>query len=190
MTTAAILLAAGASTRFGQPKQLLPLDGETLLNRAIRISCEAGCAPILVILGASHEQVASRSTFEGVTPIVNPNWQEGMASSIRLAVQSLPQNLRGTVLMVCDQPAVTPKHLAAIMAASEITASSYAGHNGVPAFFPAPTFPQLLTLRGDAGARSLLQRASAIPLRNGELDIDTPADLARALQILHSEAAP
>lgn len=190
MPTAAIILAAGASTRLGTPKQLLTLNNETLLSRAIRTAREAQLAPILVILGANHEHITAHIPLDAATPILNPDWQEGMASSIRLGIQSLPPNLAGAIVMVCDQPAVTPTHLHALCATTEITASSYSGRKGVPAFFPAATFAQLLTLRGDSGARSLLQSAAAIPLAHGELDIDTPADLARSIAILSPAREP
>lgn len=79
--------------------------------------------------------------------------------------------------MTCDQPTVTPEHLRALAASSETAASFYAGQRGVPAFFPAADFPQLLQLTGDSGARALLQHATSIDLPGGELDIDTQADL-------------
>ncbi len=109
-----------------------------------------------------------------------------MASSIRLAVGALPPDTCGAILMVCDQPAVTPAHLRTLAASPRTTASAYASRRGVPAFFPASALPELLTLTGDAGARAILQNAATIPLPHGDLDIDTPADLTVAVETLSS----
>lgn len=88
--------------------------------------------------------------------------------------------------MVCDQPAVTPEHLRTLTATGHLTASAYAGRNGVPAYIPAAFFPQLAQLTGDSGARDLLRTAPTIPLPHGELDIDTPADLDQAERLIAS----
>lgn len=177
--TAAVILAAGASTRLGRPKQLIEIGGETLLDRAVRIANEVGCWPVVVVLGAEARSVLSRCSLRSVAVLVNPWWQEGMASSLRLGVGAIA-SWDGVVLMTCDQPAVTPEHLQALAASGEVTASAYGARRGVPAYFPAASFPALLKLSGDAGARELLQNAPAIDLPGGEVDIDTADDLARA----------
>jgi CTP:molybdopterin cytidylyltransferase MocA len=180
---AAIVLAAGASTRLGKPKQLAMLAGETLLERAIRTAQQAGCAPIVAVLGAAHVEILAHSQLGDSVPVINHNWQEGMASSIRLGVRTLEAVAReaeGAVLLTCDQPAVTADHLRALIATRQVTASAYAGRRGVPAYFPASAFPQLLELQGDAGARDLLREAPHLELPGGELDVDTAEDLAEA----------
>ena len=183
--TAAIILAAGASRRLGEPKQLVRLNGETLLARAIRTAGEAGCSPILVVLGAQHEHILSACHLGDAIPVINDRWQEGMATSIVVgvhALQSRPEGMAGTILMVCDQPAVTPTHLRALIDTKTLTASSYAGRKGVPAWFPAVAFPQLSELTGDTGARDLIRNAPAVSLADGELDIDTTAERTEAEQ--------
>ena len=182
--TAAIILAAGASTRLGQPKQLIKLGGETLIDRAVRIAREAGCSPILVVLGAGLPGVVTHSRLEGAIKVINRDWQRGMATSIARGVEILQAiaNGDGVILMTCDQPAVTPDHLRALASSTEPTASSYAARRGVPAWFPRASFPDLLNLTGDHGARDLLKHAPTIELPGGELDIDTAADLAHAHQ--------
>ena len=80
--------------------------------------------------------------------------------------------------MTCDQPAVTADHLCALASSTEPTASSYANRQGVPAWFPRASFPDLLQLTGDSGARDLLKQARTIDLPGGDLDIDTADDLA------------
>lgn len=191
VSVAAIILAAGGSSRLGQPKQLLPLAGEPLLSRFIRIAREAGCEPVIVVLGASAEAIADDSSVQqslaAATVVVNFEWEEGIASSIRSGVAALralsPHGLAGVLLMTCDQPAVTAAHLRALSASGALTASAYSGRSGVPAYFPAATLAALEQLTGDSGARTLLHTATAIPLAGGELDIDTPADLARLNQL-------
>lgn len=211
-TIPAILLAAGASTRLGRPKQLLELGGERLLERMVRVAREAGCAPVLVVLGAHAEEILATCSLDGAILVRNTAWEEGMASSVRSGLARLTElgsgspgseapvqseaaqvlarleafghsgtSVPGVILMVCDQPAVTSEHLRALARAGETTASRYAGRNGVPAFIAAEALSALAALRGDSGARALLQRAAALDLPGGELDIDTDEDLAAAM---------
>jgi len=181
--TAAVVLAAGASTRLGEPKQLVKIGCETLLERAVRVAREAGCAPVVVVVGASFPEILGRCQLGDVIPVINDKWQHGMGTSIVRGVRTLGLVAKGTdgvVLMTCDQPAVTAEHLRKVMAAGEVTASAYAGRRGVPAYFPAASFAELMELRGDAGARELLREAPAVELAGGELDVDTVADRAAA----------
>lgn len=189
MSCAAILLAAGASTRLGQPKQLVEYQGESLLKRAQRIAQEAGAFPIIVVTGANHDQVLKHCNANETLNAYNSEWESGMASSIRAGLEALDRSPAGSttqavLLLTCDQPAVTPEHLRALMHIARtgtLAASTYANRTGIPAAFPRSFFPQLLTLTGDEGARHLLQSADVarIPLLNGAFDIDTPADLER-----------
>ncbi|HEY4382234.1 MAG TPA: nucleotidyltransferase family protein [Acidobacteriaceae bacterium] len=180
--SAAILLAAGASTRLGEPKQLAMLGSETLLERSVRVAREAGFVPVVVVLGAAAEQIRERCDFGGAAVVVNEAWEEGMASSIRAGLRAVPAAVVGALVMTCDQPAVTAEHLRALASAGEVTASTYAGRRGVPAYFPAALFRELVELRGDAGARELLLAAATVELAGGELDVDTAADLAEAVR--------
>jgi CTP:molybdopterin cytidylyltransferase MocA len=179
---AAVVLAAGASVRLGEPKQLVVIAGETLLERAVRTAREAGCAPVVVVLGAEAERMREQCDLGGAVVAVNEAWEEGMASSIRVGVGAVG-GADGVLLMTCDQPAVTAEHLLALMAEGQVTASSYAGRRGVPAYFPAASFPALMELTGDAGARELLRGAATVELVGGELDVDTAADLAEAARL-------
>jgi molybdenum cofactor cytidylyltransferase len=186
MSVAAVVLAAGASTRLGAPKQLARLGEEMLLERAVRVAREAGCSPVVVVLGAEFAQVLGNSLLGDAVPVINDQWTEGMASSIRLGVRMLEVVAReaaGVVLMTCDMPAVTAAHLRALMASGERTASRYAGRSGVPAYFPASNFEALMALQGDAGARELLRSARGVDLAGGELDVDTAEDLTRAREL-------
>jgi CTP:molybdopterin cytidylyltransferase MocA len=195
MPVAAIVLAAGASRRLGQPKQLLMLGTETLLERVIRLANEAGAKPVIVVLGAHSEQICAAvalNQLNHAVPVLNSTWEQGMASSIHSALGALdacaPQ-APGALILTCDQPRLTSAHLRALLQAfaaqpaPAIVASAYAGILGIPAVFPRQVFADLRALRGDKGARALLMQppCSMISLLfpGGEIDIDEPADLAQ-----------
>ncbi len=179
MSAAAIVLAAGASTRLRSPKQLVRLRGETLLEQAVRVAGEAGCSPVVVVLGAKAAEVWAGCALGGAMVVVNADWEEGMGASIACGIAAVEGEVDGAVVMACDQPAVTADHLRALMAGGVVTASAYAGRRGVPAYFPAAAFEELMELRGDVGARGMLQGARAVELEGGELDVDTIADVKR-----------
>ena len=182
---AAVILAAGASRRLGEPKQLVRLEQETLLERTVRVAAEAGCSPILVVLGASSEAILAQSSLAPAQIVLNLEWEEGMASSIRAGIRALSPEVQAVLLLTCDQPTVTPEHLRRLAseAPAEPVASRYASRHGVPAYIPADTFAELLQLSGDQGARHLLAAARAIDLPGGEIDVDTPESLRRARAI-------
>ena len=180
---AAVILAAGASNRLGEPKQLVKVGTENLLERSVNVARKAECSPIVVVLGASAKSVQAGCELGDAEIVTNDCWSEGMGASVRVGVRSL-RGVDGCVLMTCDMPAVTAAHLLSLMESSEVAASCYAGRRGVPAYFPALTFAALMALRGDAGARELLQSARCVDLAGGELDVDTVEDLERARALL------
>ncbi len=185
MTEAAgIILAAGFSRRLGRPKQNLLLQGVPLLARAVRTVFEAGLSPILVVVRepAHAHQLKSFP----VQIVVNEEAAEGMASSIRAGVRALEGRVvHGAVFLTCDQPLLRADHLRALVREpARVTASAYARRVGIPAYFPVSSFPSLLLLTGDAGARGLLHDAATITDENLALDIDTEADLERAKKLL------
>jgi molybdenum cofactor cytidylyltransferase len=184
-----IVLAAGSSRRLGEPKQFVFLGGETLLERAARVAVEAGLQPVYIVFGVGvsggHDVEFGVGKLDSCTPLFNEGAPEGMASSIRVGVgAAVEAGAEGVVVMACDQPAVTAGHLRELMASgAEVVASEYAGRRGVPAYFPASSFKELMKLRGDVGARELLRGARAVELPGGELDVDTPEELARAREL-------
>jgi CTP:molybdopterin cytidylyltransferase MocA len=191
MSVAAVIVAAGASRRLGQPKQLVMVDGEPLLQRAIRCAGEAGASPIFVVLGAYRDRVETAIDFGAATIVVNDDWEEGLASSIRAGVRAAEidtADAAGLLLMTCDQPRVTEEHLRQMIDKFDarleriLITSTYAGVRGIPAIFPREAHGELLALRGDKGARALLQKplwhVIEVPLEGGEIDIDRPDDLA------------
>lgn len=181
----ALILAAGLSRRLGRPKQDVILGGETLLHRAVRMATEAGLSPVIAVVRDPRSAEALHALKP--TILLNKQSQEGMATSVVLGVTSAQQQgLDGLVMMTCDQPAVRPHHLQALCADPQrITGSSYAGRTGVPAYFPAAAFGELLHLQGDAGARHLLQHAASIADESLDLDIDTEGDLLKARRLLN-----
>lgn len=188
---AAVILAAGSSSRLGQPKQLITKDGEPLLRRSIRLAHEAGVSPIFVVLGAHREIIQARTDFTGAQIVVNEEWEEGIASSIRTGVAAVEDHgpeCCGVLLMTCDQPELSAEHLRLManlfqQADDAGVASVYGGTRGIPAIFPRQAFADLMNLRGDRGARGLLLEAPwkvvEIRLEGGEIDLDRPEDLAR-----------
>ena len=182
MKVAAVVLAAGGSSRLGSPKQLVRLGGENLLERAVRVAREAGCEPVVVVLGASAEVIRSQCELGDACVVVNEDWASGMGGSIGAGVGAL-QGVDGCVVMTCDMPAVTAAHLR-LIGGAEVTASRYAGRKGIPAFFPKTYFDALMALMGDKGARELLVTARSEELAGGELDVDTVEDLERAKEML------
>lgn len=190
----AIILAAGASRRLGEPKQLVRVVGEPLLGRTIRVVRESGVNSIFVVLGAYCEEILAGVEMQGVQKVMNPAWGKGIATSIHAGMETLGQAAPGAqavLLLVCDQPSLTAQHLCALMNTYEraaqptVVASRYAGLAGIPAIFPTALFPRLLALEGDEGARRLLRDPDLQPVcvdfSDGEIDIDTPADLARTV---------
>jgi CTP:molybdopterin cytidylyltransferase MocA len=190
MTVAAIVLAAGASRRLGQPKQLLMHGGEMMIERAIRLVNEAGAAPVITVLGAFHELIREAVQLSNFTPVINNAWNQGISTSIQAGLAALldgdPQT-PGALILACDQPRLSAEHLRAMLeafcaeAALAIVASTYKGVLGIPAVFPREVFAELCALRGDKGARSLLMQPPcplvALPFSGGEIDIDLPADM-------------
>jgi len=183
-----ILLAAGGSSRLGQPKQLLPYEGRPLLRRAAETALASQCRPVIVVLGA--EIPACSAALQGlpVEIVINEAWREGLASSIRAGLNYLElKNIRvaAAILSVADQPHLTATMLDLLVeqrrfTGKKIVAAQYAGVPGPPALFAGSLFPELLKLAGDEGARRVLQAHPAevalVPFPEGSLDVDTPAD--------------
>ena len=175
MPVTCIVLAAGASKRLGRPKQLVHFEGEPLVVRAARIAAHV-VATIVVI----PPDGAIRDAVRGFTAVENPNPSEGMASSIRRGVEAT----EGDVLItLCDQPLVTSEHLRTLIEArAPIAATGYNGISGVPAFFAAKFRAELLALRGDAGARSVIDahrdQVVTIPFEAAGFDVDTDAAIS------------
>jgi molybdenum cofactor cytidylyltransferase len=184
----AIVLAAGASTRFGSPKQLVRIGGRPLLHSVVtRTSAIAGNA-LIVVLGAGAAQLAPLLKHSPGSVVVNRQWREGLASSIRAGVARLPPTCAGVMLVLADQAAVSTDDLKRLAGTwrrrpRSVVAALYGGTIGAPAIFPRSSFTELASLRGDSGAQAILRRSAdrliRVPMPAAELDLDTPEDLLR-----------
>lgn len=186
-----IILAAGQSKRLGTPKQLLPIEGKTLLNRLIDSVFQAGSFPVTVVLGAHAESITATLGDVPVQVVMNQLWEEGMASSIRLGLQTAVQNnppMDGVLLLVCDQPFVDAETIQQLLRLQHesglpIAACSYANILGTPAVFHQSMFPHLLTLEGDRGAKKIMKEKESevakLHFQEGTIDIDTQEDYQR-----------
>lgn len=185
-----IVLAAGNSSRLGQPKQLLQYEGKTLLQRSLDAAVEASPKQVVVVTGAQSGLIESNDAF---LLVENMGWQEGIASSIRCGLQAVLENEPGTdavIFMVSDQPHVSGELLRKIMEAyensgKEMVASSYADTVGIPALFGKSYFDALSQLKGDEGAKRIIMKnanaVAVVDFPKGNIDIDTARDYA-ALQ--------
>ena len=187
MPFAVVVLAAGESRRLGQPKQLVPYRGRPLVTHAVQTALAANLGPVYAVLGANALAVRGALAGLPVHCLVNDGWAEGIGSSIRAAVSLVATTpVGGVLLMLCDQPDLTPDHLIHLngvhqLVRAPIVASHYAGVNGVPALFTRELFPELQALAGDTGARCVInadpRRLVAVAYPHGVRDVDVPADL-------------
>jgi molybdenum cofactor cytidylyltransferase len=188
-----IILAAGSSSRMGQPKQLLSYEGETLLSRVVRAALETEYRPVVVVLGSHAEALQEELAATEARIVVNQEWSEGMSSSIRCGLRALETAARETteaaILMLCDQPFVTSdiiKRLVETYLAQRplFVASEYETKDGktwgVPAIFSRTLFAELMELRGAAGAKRIIARHEAAGLimavPEAAFDVDTLDD--------------
>ena len=184
---AAVVLAAGGSTRFGKSKQLAAFRGETLVRHIVAATVEAGCAPVVVVVGEDAAQITLELTGLAASIVMHPQWSIGLGSSIGVGIQRLIDSsaeLDAAILLACDQPFVSAAALRQLIqlrltSGKPIVASAYAATLGIPALFDRSCFPDLLQLKGDSGAKGIiLSRQHDVAPFNfpaAAIDIDTPA---------------
>jgi molybdenum cofactor cytidylyltransferase len=185
-----VLLAAGASSRMGAPKQLLKIEGVSLIRRAAEHALASACRPLVVVLGANADLIAPELSGLEITIVVNPDWMEGMSSSIRAGLRKLladDSQIQSVILSLADQPNVTEASLgnlidAHLQTGAGLVAASYSGQMGAPALFSKCYFQDLLQLEGEGGAKKLLKQHASlvvpVDFPEAELDLDTPEDFA------------
>lgn len=185
--TAVLILAAGASTRMGTPKQLLPYENTSLLGHVTDAALGADCGPVCIVLGANATAVRSSLGARRVQVVINAEWELGQGSSICRGVATLQEaypGLDSVLILLGDQPMIDGGLIREFVRTARrfpgrIVAASYAGTFGVPAVFPAGRFGDLMALDPAKGAKPLLERVGAdielIGLRSNP-DIDTKED--------------
>ncbi|GAB4004763.1 hypothetical protein GCM10028808_03060 [Spirosoma migulaei] len=190
MPIATIILAAGASTRLGgQPKQLLTHNGKTLIRQIADAALSLQSGPVIAILGSNYEQIQPELADLPLQVVLNPNWPEGMASSLKVGLKALTDEPVDAFLVVLtDQPYVTTDLLQELITTQQqtgrgIVACRYgeAGHLGVPALFDIRYGSEFMQLSGDIGARKLIKQyagdCAEIPFPLAAIDLDTWQDV-------------
>lgn len=187
-TVGIVILAAGASTRMGTPKQLLHYRGRSFLSHAVEVATASVCRPIVVVLGAYVERIKPEVSQFPVQVVENFQWSEGMSASIRCGINTIeaaPQKTEAVVLMLCDQPFVCTQVINRLvetyyLTGKPIVASEYAGTLGVPALFSRNFFSELVSLKNAEGAKRVITRnlneVACVSFAEGAIDIDTPKD--------------
>ena len=187
MNIGIILLAAGSSTRMGQPKQLLDIAGKPLIAHAIDIALQTDATNLVVVLGANPGLFLRKTRDLRLHYVVNENWQRGMGSSLKAGLNHLfrlSPDTDAVLVMVADQPLVTPNHLTSLMTSindkHQIAASHYNETIGVPVAFGKIAFPELFNMEDQTGAKKILTTTklyvNRIDFPGGAIDLDTPED--------------
>jgi molybdenum cofactor cytidylyltransferase len=184
-TTGLIILAAGNSSRLGQPKQLLEYNGQTLIKHAIDTALQVISTPVIVVLGADEQLVKHQASGYSVHVVNNNDWKEGLASSIRCGVDAILKispDIDNVILMVCDQPFVTASLIKDLIdkrseTQKGIIACAYKETLGTPVLFKKKYYDELLDLKGSEGAKKLvskyLEDVSPVSFPKGFIDVDT-----------------
>ncbi|HEV8631214.1 MAG TPA: nucleotidyltransferase family protein [Thermoanaerobaculia bacterium] len=196
---AGILLAAGTASRMGSNKLLLALDGETLLRRAARQALEGGLAPLVVVLGHQAERAAAALAGLDCQPVVNPDYEQGIVTSLRRGLDALPASAPAAVVMLADMPFVTAPMIAALVArylagSAPLVISDYEGVNAPPMLYDRALFGELAAMDDGRCGKQVIKRhrheAEALAWPTAALaDVDEPADWTR-LQDLAPRQGP
>ena len=180
-----IILAAGGSSRFGQPKPLLDWHGQPFVRAVAQAALTAGLSPVVSVTGANAEQVESAIHDLPITITRNENWQDGQSTSIKAGLHTLPIETGAAIFLLADQPQTTPAVLRALTeeharTLAPIIAPLVDGQRANPVLFDRLTFPDLMALSGDVGGRAVFSRytISYLPWHDTGLlgDVDTPED--------------
>jgi molybdenum cofactor cytidylyltransferase len=190
---AGLIIAAGGSSRLDSPKQLLKWGDTYLINHCIGVVTQAEIHSITVVLGSRTEEIRAVLPLSGIDILVNSRWQAGMSTSIKCGLNALPDDIDGTFIFLSDQPFITPELLRAIISKfnesdGQITAPRVKGQQCNPVLFKRSFFPELMTISGDRGAKSLLGKHAVTWLDWPDdkllLDIDSAEDYRLALSKL------
>jgi CTP:molybdopterin cytidylyltransferase MocA len=181
---AGLVLAAGAGTRFGGPKQLADLAGRPLLEHALSSMARAGLERVVVVLGASAEEILGKVDLQGAEPLLCERWEEGQSASLACGLAALA-DADAVVVVLGDQPRLSPQAIDRVLTARaegiEAVRATYGGEPGHPVLLERSLFGRLRDVAGDRGARNLLLRSKTreVPCDDlgGSEDVDTVAQL-------------
>lgn len=181
-----VLLAAGASRRFGAVKALARFESRSLIELAVDRARSVVGNDLTVVLGAHADAILASGALAEITVRRHDSWGNGLAESLRHGLLALPPSAPAALVMLVDQPLVTATDLRTLIDAwrqdpTRAAAAEYSGDVGAPCILPRQSFPQLLELHGDRGAKALLRDMpglARVPMPNAALDVDTQADLA------------
>jgi 4-nitrophenyl phosphatase len=187
---AAIVLAAGGSARFGQPKQLVDWGGRTLLAHVCSVALDAGLAPVVAVVGCQAERVRAAVAALPVQTPMNWRWEQGLSTSVQTGLAALFPETEAAILMQCDQPLVSAGLLQAMAArfyesGAPIVHPVYANRRGTPTLFARSLFSEMAAVSGDEGGRGIIARHSeevaVVEVASPDVlaDVDTPADYER-----------
>lgn len=183
-------MAAGGSSRLDSPKQLLKWGDSYLINHCIEVVTQAEIQPITVVLGSRAEEISAVLPLSDIEILINPRWQDGMSTSIKCGLNTLPDDIDGAFIFLSDQPFITTELIHAIIlkfneSDAEITAPRVNGQQCNPVLFRRTFFPELLTISGDRGAKGLIAKHAVTWLDWSDekllLDIDSAEDYRLAL---------
>jgi molybdenum cofactor cytidylyltransferase len=191
---AAVILAAGGSSRMGQPKQLLKFRGTSLLRRAIDTALAVPADQVIVVLGYAADKLLPECEATSATVVLNDQWTEGVSTSLRGGLAAVSSDARGVFIYPADMPLVTPEALRELAHRQQVSGRPAAmteagGVRGVPVFITRSLFPALMIQEGDVGGAQYLrghpESVEAVHFDDADLvrDVDRPEDYARLLEL-------
>ncbi|MDD2521496.1 MAG: nucleotidyltransferase family protein [Anaerolineaceae bacterium] len=184
MKVVGIVLAAGGASRFGEIKQLLPWREKNLVNTVVETAQIAGLDPIIVVLGASAEQIRATVPYSSAQVVINPDWEQGQSTSLKTGVKAISGNVDGALFLLCDQPQISVNLVSSVveegLRTGKVVVPVIDDRRANPVYFPAVCFPLFETLEGDAGGRQIVSACPHTTLIWMDdwmaRDIDTPGD--------------
>ena len=186
---AAVILAAGRSTRFARNKMIEPIDGEAMVARVVRIAAASGADPVIVVTGHEATRVAETLQGHDVRVVHNPAYGEGLSTSLRAGIRAVPPESDGALILLGDMPGIQAGEIGLLLAAFAVAGREAIclpvkdGRRGNPVLWGAAYFPEMMAISGDVGAKELLaghaDKVCEVPAESNGIfaDVDTPNDL-------------